>query len=302
MDEVGDLDAKVFQNTLNELLEKTANSLERAWPYCYKDVKNGPVIFVSRIRITINTYNAILSLIADSPADTLRKPLLFAVAPLVRTLFEELITLLFVLHDVPNLMISLNMTGYTEAWLEREASKKYYDKIPKWQKYIDDLDSQLNKMAREMHLTPDQMNRPNKDIGRWPTPGRVVRILNIHYKKSPVIPFMEFLTAWMYRTLSGETHLDLRAIQRRGLPFIPQAAKALFGEDGYKEKLEDHRIQYHKEMTWTTFTLLLAIISEIEAHFGYQMGEKAKYLWVIFSTHSEMAEDFYNWRYKTLLA
>lgn len=302
MDEVGHLDAKGFQTTFDTLLAKTANSLEREWPSRYSDIRNGPVIFVSRIRIAINTYNAILSLIADSPSDPLKKPLLFAVAPLVRTLFEELITLLFVLHDVPNLMITLNMTGYTEAWLEREASKKYYNKIPKWQTYIDDLDGQLNKMAQEMQLTPDQINRPVKFIGRWPTPGKAIKILKLRYPKSGVIPFMEFLTAWMYRTLSGETHLDLRAIQRRGLPFIPQAAKALFGEDNYKEKLENHRIRYHKEMTWTTFTLLLSIISEIESHFGYHMKEKAKYLWTVFGAHSEMAEEFYDWRYKRLLA
>lgn len=146
------------------------------------------------MHITINAYNAILWLTADTPPNPLRKPLLFSVAPLVRTLFEELITLLFLLHDIPNLIISLRMTHYTELWIEREAAQKYYDKIPKWQVYIKDLDSQLDKLAKRLQLTSEQINNPKKKIGRFPTPGKAVNILKIKYPNSQVIPWESLIS------------------------------------------------------------------------------------------------------------
>lgn len=300
-DDIADLDAGVFKEILETLLEKSANCLERQWPQKYANVPNGCVIFFTRMRVTINTYNAFLWLTAQIPEDVRRKPLLFATAPIVRTFFEELIALLFIFHDLPNLLITLNMTAYTDLWCERKAAQKYYSNLPKWQVYISELDGQLASMAKKMNLTSNQANNPLKEIGRWPTPGKAVGILKKKYSTSPVIPFMEFINAWMYRTLSGESHLNLRAIQRRGLNFTPRTAKQLFGEDKFEEKLKNNWIDYHKEMTWATYTLLLAIISEIEAHFDYQMKDKANYLWTIFAAHSDMAQDFHDLRYKQLL-
>lgn len=295
------LDAGVFKPVLETLLEKTANSLEREWHPMYRHVPNGCIIFFTRMRITINTYNTILWITADTPPNPLRKPLLFSVAPLVRTLFEELISTIFILHDVPNLLISLNMTAYTELWIERRAAQKYYDQIPKWQNYIQTLDVKLDNLAKELNLTSAQISNPIKEIGRFPTPGKTVDILKKRYTNSAAIPFMEFINTWMYRTLSGESHLNFKAIQRRGINLTPNVAKQMFGETEYKERLKENFIDYYKEMTWATFTLLLAIISEIEGHFGYQMKDKAKYLWTIFESHSDMAKDFYDLRYKQLL-
>jgi hypothetical protein len=301
-DEIQDIDAAVFKDTLERLLEEAANMLERDFPPHYQKVRHAHIIFFSRMRITINTYEAILNLTATADGNPLRKPLVFATAPLVRSLFEELATLLFMLHDIPNLMVSFECGAYTELWQERRASQKYYGKIPKWKTYIAGLDKKLEEIADEIKLTKAQRQNPIAQKLQWPTPGRkMLQIIKIRYPESPALSFMEFLNSWMYRTLSRDSHLNLVGVQRRGLYFTPRLAKQMFGEKDYKRILQERWEGYHKDMLWTTYTILLSIVSEIEAHFSYGMKVKAKYLWTIFEAHSEMAKDFYDMRYKALL-
>lgn len=296
-----DIDAGIFKEKLETLMVKSANMLEREWPEKYRAVPNAHVIFFTRMRITINSYNAFLALTGDIPKDYYRKPLLFAAAPLVRSIFEDLATLIFLLVDIPNLSISYTAGGYAELWFERRASEKYYGNIPKWQAYIAELDEKLDLLAKQLQLTPAQIKNPFNEKLVWPTPGRkMLNVLNARYGNSPVIPFMEFLNSWMYRTLSRDSHLNFIGMQRRGMHFTKQFAKHVLG-DKYKEILEARRIDYHKDMTWSAYTLLLSIVSEIESHFHYDMKNDIYYLWNIFVAHSEMAEDFYKLRYKTLL-
>jgi len=301
-DEAQDLDARVFKDRLETLLIKSANMLERAWPERYKTVPNAHAIFFTRMRITINSYNAILALTADIPKDLYRKPLLFAAAPLVRSVFEDLATLIFLLVDLPNLSISYTAGGYAELWFERRASEKYYGDIPKWQIYIAELDEKMDELATQLKLTPAQAKDPFKEKLVWPTPGRkMLNVLKARYGRSQVIPFMEFLNRWMYRTLSTDSHLNFIGMQKRGMHFTKQFAKHVLG-DKYEKILEARRLDYHKNMTWSTYTLLLSIVSEIEAHFHYDMKNDIYYLWKIFVNHSEMAQDFYKLRYRDLLA
>jgi hypothetical protein len=301
MAEIENIDSGIFKPTLEQLLQKTSNLLEREWPVRYRQIPNAQIIFETRMKISINTYNAILTLTATTPPDPLRKPLLFAAAPMVRTLFEELATLLFMFHDLPNIVVSYIMTGYTEIWIERREAQKHYSHIPKWQIYISELDKQLDNLAKSLNLTPEQTAHPIKYIGRWPTPGAAVRILKVRYKSSRVIPFMEFLNAWMYRTLSGESHLSFRAIHRRGINFTPKFAKQLFGDAAWESRLKSNAQEYFKDITWATFTLLLSILSEINNEFGYDMKDRLHFLWTIFVAHSDMAKDFYEMRYEALL-
>ena len=47
-----------------------------------------------------------------------------------------------------------------------------------------------------------------------------------------------------------------------------------------------------------TFTLMLAIVSEIEGHFHFGRNQKARYLWKVFSEHSDITKDFWDTRYR----
>src|SRR6266478_6540973 len=100
--EKGELDYRKYGDDISRLFEATANLLEREWPAKYKHIDSARTIFFQSVRIAINTFYTIMFISADIPKDPLRKPAFaLSLAPLTRTLFEQLITFLFMLEDIP---------------------------------------------------------------------------------------------------------------------------------------------------------------------------------------------------------
>ena len=246
------LDAAVVQPKLEELLEATSNLLERQWPTRYSDVDQARILFYTRMRVTQNTYEAILWLSADKPVDPQRRLLVLATAPLVRTLFEELISLIFILQDIPRLIPAFVITGYTEVWRERRHALNYQDGKPEWKNYLSRLDKRLNALAKDLNLSLSQASNPRS---QWPTPGRTKDEMKKHFKNSPDIPFVEYLNSWMYRSLSSDSHLSYEGLLRRGGFFATKDLKKRFGEEEFKAVYKQNLETYKMEMMWTSYTL-----------------------------------------------
>jgi len=105
---------KIKPDLLN-LFEATANKLEREWDKRYVKIDSARAIFTELIRIAANTYATIAYVCADTPEDVFRKPqFALSVAPMVRSLFEELTMILFLLEDIPAHIEFLFKTGYAE--------------------------------------------------------------------------------------------------------------------------------------------------------------------------------------------
>jgi len=235
---------------------------------------------------------------ADCPKDSRRKMLVLSSAPLVRSLFEELISIIFILQDVRNLVPALVMTGYTEVWRERQHAKKYYGDQENWDDYISKLDARLDDLSSKLGLSEKQKSRP---ASTWPTPGKILQAMKKSFPSSSALSFVEFLNSSMYRTLSAESHLSYEALIRRGGLFATKELKPYFGEEKFKRLYKQNYESYRMEMIWTTFTLLLAVVSEIEGHFGFGLADRAKYLWVIFEQSSNLAKEFWVRRYSKML-
>lgn len=296
------LEFAVVKDDLEKLLEASANFLEREWPTRYANVDSGRVLFYTRMRIVINTYASIMWLSADIPEDPRRKMLVLSTPPLVRTLFEELVNLIFLFHDLPALVDCYARTNYTEIDLELKHAKKYHGSLPEWQKYISDLETRLAGLAVTLNLTTDEVANPYKKIGRWPTPGRMVNIARQRWPNSTSVDFMEFVRSWLYRTLSGDTHLNFNGVIRRGSFYAGKELKTLLGEEEANAKGKENFEAFKMEMIWTMLSLLLSIISEIEGHFQFGLSTRAKYLWTIFEQNSDLAREFYKARYESMLS
>jgi len=297
-----DLDFSVVQGCLEELLEASANFLERQWPNKYQIVDSARVIFYTRMRLVINTYSSIMWLTADIPADPRRKYLVLATPPLIRSLFEELMYLIFVFHDLPALMQSFAMTNYTELALEINHAERFHHTKPEWSQYISDSKKRLEGLGVKLKLSPKQAENPKSEIGRWPTPGRMIRIVKERWPDSTNIEFMEYIQSWLYRTLSGDTHLSFHGVVRRGSFYATKETRESLGIEDAKIKEAERYESFKMEMIWTMVSLLLSIVSEIEIHFQFGLAARAKYLWVIFEQHSDLAKEFYKSRYQQNLA
>lgn len=296
------LDFEVVEKPLNELLEASANFLERDWPVRYSSLDSARVIFYTRMRLVINTYVSIMWLTADKPKDPRRNMLVLSTPPLVRTLFEELMTLIFIFHDVPALMQSYALTNYTELDLELKHAKKYHMDKAHWENYICGLETRLDELAVTLKLTSDQVTNPQKHIGRWPTPGKMIDIVKVRWRNSPDIEFMEYIRSWIYRTLSGDAHLNYYGVIRRGSFFAGKEIEAEFGQEKGRAKIKENFEAFRMEMIWTMLVLLVSIVSELEGHFRFGLSTKAKYLWKIFEDSSDLAKEFYKSRFEEKLA
>jgi len=291
------LDYQKLKPQLLNLFEATANKLEREWPLRYSKLDSARTIFTMLIRIATNTYGTIAYICADTPKDPFRKPE-FAIssAPLVRSLFEELIMILFLLEDVPGHLEFLFKTGYAEKREELDHVQKYHGTLSEWQPYIDALQARIVHEETELHLTKHEIKFP-QNIGKWPTPGRAKQRLEKRTPPPAIIPFIEYINAWMYRYLSGQTHLSLQGIVHRGMHFSTDTAKESLGID-WEAKLETHLQSYRMKSVYAAMTIMLAIVSEIEIHFGYGLNARCRYLWTFVGKHSDITKDFWDTRYE----
>jgi len=295
------LDYRKYSDDVSRLFEATANLLEREWPAEYRHVDSARTIFFQSMRVAINTFYTIMFIIADSPKDPHRKPkFALSLPPLTRTLFEQLITFVFMIEDITTYIPWLFKTGYTEYRIHLDHCVKYHGSDAQWQAYISQLRSEIARLETECSLSADEIRNPKRRIGRWPTPGGMLDLLRKDHKQSAAIPFIEYVNAWLYRELSGQTHLNAVGITSRGSFFDNRIAEQILGPD-WEEKLKAHLENYRHNQIYITITLMLAIASEVEGHFHFGRNQKARYLWKVFSEHSDITKDFWNVRYSTLL-
>ena len=293
--------ARSLVEKLPRLLIATANKLEREWPGHYRSVDSARVVFFTRIRIAINTHQTIMYLVATSPKDPHRDPrFALSVPMLVRSLYEELLTIIFLLHDIPNYIPLLFKSGYKERWLELQFQLKNHGHEAAWQESIEGLKEQMKREADIMQLTPQQIADPDNSFRRWPQPPAMLSILRKQHPKSSAIPFIEYMNDWIYRKLSGQTHLDRSGLIMRGIHFSNEQARLQFGEN-WEVALKEQLDRYLQEQLYFMWSILLSIASEVEAHFHYELRERALELWQLLIKHSDYSMEFFQRRYEKLL-
>jgi hypothetical protein len=301
IDKKGMMPYQAVKERLLNLFEATANKIDREWPAKYRTVDSSRTLFFQLIKTSKNTYDSIVFLISDTPKDPLRKPIYsLSLPPLTRTLFETLVSLLFILEDVPKYITLFMKTGYVERVIDLEHCQKYYSSSPEWQNYINMQTNQIAHEEKELALTPQEIAKPKKEIGRWPTPGHILQRMRKDHPSSSAIPFIEYVNSWLYRELSGLTHLSSHGLIQKGMFFSRDIAEHLFG-DRADEVIDNHVQIYRMKQIYISITLMLAIVTEIELHFKYGLDERASYLWAFFSEYSGIVKEVYEMRYKDLL-
>lgn len=207
---------------------------------------------------------------------------------------------MFLLHDVPNYIPYLFKSGYKERWLELQFQLKYYATDPAWRETIAGLKEQMRREVDVLGLTPQQIADPDNSFRRWPQPPTMLTILRKQHPKSSAIPFIDFLNDWVYRKLSGQTHLDLSSLMRKGIHFSNEQAGLHFGAE-WENRLKEQLDRYCQEQMYLMWSILLSIASEIEAHFHYDLKERALDLWQTLNKYSDYSAEFFQRRYGSLL-
>lgn len=295
----GELPYGVIQEQFTTLLTFFSNKLEREPRYV--NVDSSPQLFLQEFRNAFNTFHTIVFICADTPKDPHRhKRFALSISPLTRTLFEQLILFVFLLEDVPNFVPWLFKTGYTETRSELDHCKKYHGHKAKWRRYIAGLKKKVAHAEATYRLSPREIKNPRETIGRGPTPGGLLSVLRNNRPRSKAIPFMEYILSWLYRELSGQSHLNVLELAKRGVLFSTEDAKRNFGAK-WEEKREEHLEDYRQHQIFLAITIMLAMCTEIEAHFRYGKRDDITYLWTALNEYSDMTKDLWDTRYSTLL-
>jgi hypothetical protein len=295
---------QLIKPDLLSLFEGIATNLERDTKYPTVDSANA--VLSSMVKINVNTYGTVMFICSDVSKDPALKPeFTYSIPPLVRTIYESLVSIIFILEDVPSNIKFFLKTGYVERQIELNHCQKYYGMLPEWKNYIDAQRAQIIKEEIEFQLSAAEIANPKKTIGRWPTPGGVLAKLRKQYSSSSAVSFIEYMNSWLYSDLSGLTHLNSPGFIQRSMPFLHPDVKKIVAEatsDETEKTKEKHWREYRMKHLLIAIGLMLALMSELQVHFQYGFKDRIKLLWGIFNELDDRVKEIHNRRYASLLA
>ncbi len=202
--------------------------------------------------------------------------------PIVRTIYEILLIIIFLFDDLDNRVFSLAKTIHRERKREIEC----FDKLGYPTNKKEEFNKSWEEYLQELYvdLIPDNFDWTENNE-RFPQPNQ---ILNSFEKTSPKThSFLEFMQKRHYRVFSIDSHIE---------PWrIAKLTRALNGTD------EETILELKNEQIWFGFLFSLAIATEIEINLKYGQEKNLLNLWIIFSDLCNPAKEIYEQRYKSLL-
>lgn len=293
-------DYATIQENFHSLMQATYYKLEREWPSRYSTANSARELFMMMMALASNTYGTIIFICSDKKRDYRHKPeMVISVPPLNRRLFEILQTVIFISNDVPGYSTKFWKSGWYELKKMFDIYKREYGNDPKWQDFLQTMAEELEKGKIYNKLTQDEINNP-KRIGNWPTPGRMATQLEKDNPSSPSLAFMKYLNDMYYKELSSYSHLDAHGLTDLA-PFITQGLVRSVLGDRADRYIEEGFQRLSLKQVYLAISTILALMSEFVAHFSFDLRDRICDVWTKVKPYSDLADDFYQRRYKNLL-
>ncbi len=285
------LDFDLVKQPLDNLLTAMINKADRAWPTHLEKVPGTREIFFFTLNIVHNTYMTIRYICADIPKDPARK-LEFAVSvpPLIRTILDSVFTIVFLGEDLPTRCEWYYKSGWHEIREELDRYQIKYVALPGWSKFLKELSDFVDWTRKDWRITSAEAKDPTS-IKWWPNPGKMKQ----QTLSKSTGDFLRYLNDWFYRKLSSDSHLSWPGLAKRGSQLAPLLDQSYLQ---HKEHLE----KFKSDCIFTTITLILALLSEVEVQCRFGLHQKIRYIWGIVFQYWEEAKELYDMRYDAMLA
>lgn len=287
------IEASVITEPLDSVVGALGNKLEREWPAAFANIQGARELFLLTVRVADVTSRSIRWLCADTPPDPDRRlEYCLSIPPLNRTTLDSLFTVMFVLEDLPSRCSWYHKAAWREQRIELDRYRAEYGHLPEWQDWLGRLTALTDLGVSMLGLSPQEVAQPSL-IDRWPNPGKMVNYgISRAAPTPPVRAFMRHLNNWFYADLSQQAHLGGTGLMKRGSALImdrndPQRSDALM----------------KNKYSWIgqNLTVMLALISEIEAYFHFGLRERMNYLWGLLLPVMPVAEEIHAIRYRDLM-
>jgi hypothetical protein len=221
--------------------------------------KGYPHILALTVAISKGTWESIRFLCFEQPKNGWRREFVYSVPPLARTLLDSLFNIIF-MFDNPSVNVHWFLLG---GWADQNKAYKRFK-----QRYGTECDSKtwLDCFVADIKQTEDQLveitaaerqspDRPRMDY--WPNPGQMGKKHKI--QDATRAAFLEHVSDWFYKHLSGDSHLSLTGLLNRGGYLLPLAA----GVDP-----EELYGLTRSNFVLTALTIYVALLSEICKELG----------------------------------
>lgn len=268
---------------LDEAINVLEGGFADRWPQRFAAVEAARPYLRLTVLVSRNTYYSSILLLQEKPASPLRA---LSVPPLARTILDSLFTVVFIFEDPATRWEWFARSAWRE---EHEAFRRLSAKHgsdPAFAVWLSDLANLNGFLKLRAGVTSEEEADPKKKIRFFPNPGGMAR-----EAKGARRDFLLYLNDWFYRELSAASHLSLAGMAKR--------AGALLGPDDAKREaiLDKHRSDY----AFTTITLLLALLTELEIEFRYGCEKSLRQAWSTLCPYWPEADNLFDQRHRDLL-
>jgi hypothetical protein len=284
------LDFAIISEPLEKLAAAVIINVERALPLSIANVPGAREVLVLLIRTGHTMFSTIRYFCAEKPEDLARRPWFSSSAPpLLRSLLDEICTVLFIGEDIAHRTRWYWKSGWRELHEEYHRHVATYSIRAEWQDWLREYGEFFATTQAEWGITKQEAATPTL-IPWWPTPSLMIAKKMFRPETQE---FLEYMRDWFYREFSQDDHLSLPGLMRRGAPFL------LSSDDARAEALWKKR-----RSDWVADALVLyfALLSELTLLCDFDFRAKCAYLWGILTRYSPKAAEVYELRYKRLLA
>jgi hypothetical protein len=291
------LDFELLREDVDSLIRSLVHKVDREFPKQLSHLSGLKEYLLACLLWGENTYRAIRFIAAQAPPDSNRRwSYMLCIPPLNRTILDAIFNLVYLFDDVETRFNWFKKAGWREQFEDRDRYISEYSRFSEWEEYLKTLEKSLADATSLCGITPEERTSP-RSIDKWPNPGGMPTFRVKQSQASPGLEFLQYLNDWFYREASQVSHLSffgfrrIRAVVLKEM--LPENLKEVMDADG-AERLRSINVG-------RTLTLILALCSEVEGQFHFELGERLKYAWVLLANHVPETKEIYDKRYAGLL-
>jgi len=235
-------------------------------------------------------FSTIRYFCAEKPEDPARRISFASSAPpLLRSMLDEIFTVIFLGEDVPARVQWYYKAGWRELREEYDRHAQRYAGKPGWDAWLAEWTRVFDATQADWGITAQEAAKLST-IPWWPTPSQMITANRVG---ADARTFLEYMRDWFYREFSQEDHLSLPGLIRRASNFL-QPPDEPRTENTWKKLRSD----------WVTYALVLflAFLTEMVLLCGFDLRDRCAYLWGVLREYSPIAAEVYEARYQTKLS
>jgi hypothetical protein len=288
------LDMSLLQKKLDTVALALAHKIEREWPKRLEHLRFAQGFFSLTVRLSRITYRTVCYLCADPRLNELewRWYYTLSVASMNRTILDAIFNVVFMLEDLEKRSDWYHKSGWKETHREYLRYLETYgnDPDPQWANWLANFQMFVQEGVKHFHITQDDIKEKNW----WPNPGKMIDYGVDRNARPLTRQFLAYLNDWFYRETSAQNHQSSFGFLRIGGLLLADDPSLT---DEQRARVESEFYPHYRAVQVSrSVIMLLALVSEIDHYFEFDLAPRVIELWTIVIRVPE-GKEIYDKRY-----